>query len=210
MLTRCRGRRRGRAAFTGRHAPLPPYSFAPRPLRPAADRPTLAFPKARSHVQHVVLRLRHRGPSAWRCSRSFPTWDIVPWGRAGVGAVARNRQSLGDTAYGESVGLDLVARARRPKRMRMVLAPDTMLQISQVAAWWTRAAMPQASPAAGMDLGRGGVLPPATETSPGGKAHESGAASPPRPILSSYYDPDGEEPREDDVESRAGAAWPTG
>jgi uncharacterized Ntn-hydrolase superfamily protein len=55
---------------------------------------------------------------------------IVPWGRAGVGAVAT--QSLGNTAYGER-GLDLIARgATAEEALRTVMSTDTMLQDRQV------------------------------------------------------------------------------
>jgi uncharacterized Ntn-hydrolase superfamily protein len=55
---------------------------------------------------------------------------IVPWGRAGVGAVAT--QSLGNTAYGER-GLDLMAEgATAEEALRIVMRTDTMLQDRQV------------------------------------------------------------------------------
>jgi uncharacterized Ntn-hydrolase superfamily protein len=55
---------------------------------------------------------------------------IVPWGRAGVGAVAT--QSLGNTAYGER-GLDLIAQgASAEEALRIVMRTDTMLQDRQV------------------------------------------------------------------------------
>jgi uncharacterized Ntn-hydrolase superfamily protein len=55
---------------------------------------------------------------------------MVPWGRAGVGAVAT--QSLGNTAYGEH-GLDLVAGGATAERaLREVMKTDTMLQDRQV------------------------------------------------------------------------------
>lgn len=55
---------------------------------------------------------------------------IVPWGRAGVGAVAT--QSLGNTAYGER-GLDLIAQgATAEEALRIVMRTDTMLQDRQV------------------------------------------------------------------------------
>jgi uncharacterized Ntn-hydrolase superfamily protein len=55
---------------------------------------------------------------------------IVPWGRAGVGAVAT--QSLGNTAYGER-GLDLIAEGETAEAaLRTVMRTDTMLQDRQV------------------------------------------------------------------------------
>jgi len=55
---------------------------------------------------------------------------IVPWGRAGVGAVAT--QSLGNTAYGER-GLDLIAQgATAEEALKIVMRTDTMLQDRQV------------------------------------------------------------------------------
>ena len=55
---------------------------------------------------------------------------IVPWARAGVGAVAT--QSLGNTAYGER-GLDLIAQgATAEEALRIIMRTDTMLQDRQV------------------------------------------------------------------------------
>jgi uncharacterized Ntn-hydrolase superfamily protein len=55
---------------------------------------------------------------------------IVPWARAGVGAVAT--QSLSNTAYGER-GLDLLAEgATAEEALRTVMRTDTMLQDRQV------------------------------------------------------------------------------
>jgi uncharacterized Ntn-hydrolase superfamily protein len=55
---------------------------------------------------------------------------IVPWARAGVGAVAT--QSLSNTAYGER-GLDLLAEgATAEEALRAVMRSDTMLQDRQV------------------------------------------------------------------------------
>ncbi|HEX7336875.1 MAG TPA: DUF1028 domain-containing protein [Gemmatimonadales bacterium] len=55
---------------------------------------------------------------------------IVPWGKAGVGAVAT--QSLGNTAYGER-GLDLIAEgATAEEALRTVMRTDSMLQDRQV------------------------------------------------------------------------------
>ncbi|MDQ3137580.1 MAG: DUF1028 domain-containing protein, partial [Gemmatimonadota bacterium] len=55
---------------------------------------------------------------------------IVPWGRAGIGAVAT--QSLGNTAYGER-GLDLMAQGVTAEAaLRTVMRTDTMLQDRQV------------------------------------------------------------------------------
>ena len=55
---------------------------------------------------------------------------IVPWARAGVGAVAT--QSLSNTAYGER-GLDMLAEgATAEEVLRAVMRSDTMLQDRQV------------------------------------------------------------------------------
>jgi uncharacterized Ntn-hydrolase superfamily protein len=55
---------------------------------------------------------------------------IVPWARAGVGAVAT--QSLSNTAYGER-GLDMLADGATAEEMlRAVMRSDTMLQDRQV------------------------------------------------------------------------------
>ena len=61
---------------------------------------------------------------------------IVPWGRAGVGAVAT--QSLSNTDYGER-GLDLMAQgATAEEALRIVMRSDTMLQDRQVGIVDTR------------------------------------------------------------------------
>jgi uncharacterized Ntn-hydrolase superfamily protein len=55
---------------------------------------------------------------------------IVPWGQAGIGAVAT--QSLGNTAYGEK-GLELIAHgATAEEALRSIMKTDTMLQDRQV------------------------------------------------------------------------------
>jgi uncharacterized Ntn-hydrolase superfamily protein len=55
---------------------------------------------------------------------------IVPWARAGVGAVAT--QSLSNTAYGER-GLELLAKgATAEEALRTVMRTDTMLQDRQI------------------------------------------------------------------------------
>jgi uncharacterized Ntn-hydrolase superfamily protein len=61
---------------------------------------------------------------------------IVPWGRAGVGAVAT--QSLSNTDYGER-GLELMAQgATAEEALRSVMRTDTMLQDRQVGLVDTR------------------------------------------------------------------------
>ncbi len=90
---------------------------------------------------------------------------IVPWGRAGVGAVAT--QSLANTAYGEQ-GLDLIAQgARAEEALRTVMRTDTMLQDRQVglvdargnaASFTGKATFDWAGGRVGAPSGRGSVL----------------------------------------------------
>ena len=69
--------------------------------------------------------------SASRSQSKFPNvGGIVPWAKAGVGAVAT--QSLSNTAYGER-GLELIAMgASAEEALRIVMRSDTMLQDRQV------------------------------------------------------------------------------
>ena len=55
---------------------------------------------------------------------------IVPWAKAGIGAVAT--QSLANTAYGE-LGLELMAQgATAEEALRIIMRTDTMLGDRQV------------------------------------------------------------------------------
>jgi uncharacterized Ntn-hydrolase superfamily protein len=83
------------------------------------------------HTYSIVAYDSVTGDLGVAVQSKFPNvGGIVPWGRAGVGAVAT--QSLGNTAYGER-GLDLIAQgATAEEALRIVMRTDTMLQDRQV------------------------------------------------------------------------------
>ena len=101
------------------------YLSAQQPLVPPAHFHKLA------HTYSIVAWDPVTGDLGVVVESKFPNvGGIVPWGRAGVGAVAT--QSLGNTAYGER-GLDLIAGgATAAEALRAVMANDTMLQDRQV------------------------------------------------------------------------------
>jgi uncharacterized Ntn-hydrolase superfamily protein len=84
-----------------------------------------------AHTYSVVAYDSATGDVGVAVQSKFPNvGGIVPWGRAGVGAVAT--QSLANTAYGER-GLDLIAGgATAEEALRAVMRTDTMLQDRQV------------------------------------------------------------------------------
>jgi uncharacterized Ntn-hydrolase superfamily protein len=84
-----------------------------------------------AHTYSIVAYDSSTGDLGVAVQSKFPNvGGIVPWGRAGVGAVAT--QSLGNTAYGER-GLDLIAQgATAEEALRIVMRTDTMLQDRQV------------------------------------------------------------------------------
>jgi uncharacterized Ntn-hydrolase superfamily protein len=95
------------------------------PIAPPAHFQKLA------HTYSIVAYDSATGDLGVAVESKFPNvGGIVPWGRAGVGAVAT--QSLGNTAYGEK-GLDLIAQgATAEEALRIVMRSDTMLQDRQV------------------------------------------------------------------------------
>jgi uncharacterized Ntn-hydrolase superfamily protein len=98
-----------------------------------AQRPTVAPSHLQklAHTYSIVAYDSATGDLGVAVQSKFPNvGGIVPWGRAGVGAVAT--QSLGNTAYGER-GLDLIAQgATAEEALRIVMRTDTMLQDRQV------------------------------------------------------------------------------
>ncbi|MBA3495533.1 MAG: DUF1028 domain-containing protein [Gemmatimonadales bacterium] len=84
-----------------------------------------------AHTYSIVAYDSATGDLGVAVQSKFPNvGGIVPWGRAGIGAVAT--QSLGNTAYGER-GLDLIAQgATAEAALRTVMRTDTMLQDRQV------------------------------------------------------------------------------
>jgi uncharacterized Ntn-hydrolase superfamily protein len=90
-----------------------------------------------AHTYSIVAYDSSTGDLGVAVQSKFPNvGGIVPWGRAGVGAVAT--QSLGNTAYGER-GLDLIAQgATAEEALRIIMRTDTMLQDRQVGMVDTR------------------------------------------------------------------------
>jgi uncharacterized Ntn-hydrolase superfamily protein len=107
--------------------------FTVHPSRLSAQQPTAApshFQKL-SHTYSLVAWDSASGDLGVVVQSKFPNvGGIVPWARAGVGAVAT--QSLSNTAYGER-GLELLAGgATAEEALRSVMRTDTMLQDRQV------------------------------------------------------------------------------
>jgi uncharacterized Ntn-hydrolase superfamily protein len=84
-----------------------------------------------AHTYSIVAYDSASGDLGVAVQSKFPNvGGIVPWARAGVGAVAT--QSLSNTAYGE-LGLDLIAKgATAEEALRSIMRTDTMLQDRQV------------------------------------------------------------------------------
>ncbi|HEV2083994.1 MAG TPA: DUF1028 domain-containing protein [Gemmatimonadales bacterium] len=104
------------------------------PLSPLVAQQPIAAPshlQKLAHTYSIVAYDSTTGDLGVAVQSKFPNvGGIVPWGRAGVGAVAT--QSLGNTAYGER-GLDLIAQgATAEEALRIVMRTDTMLQDRQV------------------------------------------------------------------------------
>ena len=108
---------------------LAPFAVSPltgqQPLTPPPHFQKLA------HTYSIVAWDSLTGDLGVVVESKFPNvGGIVPWGIAGVGAVAT--QSLGNTAYGER-GLELIAEgATAEEALRIVMRTDTMLQDRQV------------------------------------------------------------------------------
>jgi uncharacterized Ntn-hydrolase superfamily protein len=111
-----------------------------------AQQPLAAPPdfEKRAHTYSIVAWDSSSGDLGVAVQSKFPNvGGIVPWAKAGVGAVAT--QSLGNTAYGE-VGLQLMELgATAPEAMRIVMRGDPrpaqrqvgMVDASGNAASWT-------------------------------------------------------------------------
>jgi uncharacterized Ntn-hydrolase superfamily protein len=112
----------------------------------ALQQPTAAPPDLlkRAHTYSIVAYDSASGDLGIAVQSKFPNvGGIVPWAKAGVGAVAT--QSLGNTAYGDD-GLRLMAMgATAPEAMRIVMRADQRPSQRQVgmidahgnAASWT-------------------------------------------------------------------------
>jgi uncharacterized Ntn-hydrolase superfamily protein len=107
------------------------FTFSSSPL--SAQTPTAAPPHRHklAHTYSIVAYDSVTGDLGVVVQSKFPNvGGIVPWGRAGVGAVAT--QSLSNTDYGER-GLDLIAQgATAEEALRTVMSTDSMLQDRQV------------------------------------------------------------------------------
>ena len=107
--------------------------------RLTAQQPTVAPSHLQklAHTYSIVAYDSSTGDLGVAVQSKFPNvGGIVPWGRAGVGAVAT--QSLSNTDYGER-GLDLMAQgATAEEALRIVMRSDTMLQDRQVGIVDTR------------------------------------------------------------------------
>jgi len=98
----------------------------------------------RAHTYSIVAYDSATGDLGIAVQSKFPNvGGLVPWAKAGVGAVAT--QSLSNTDYGEK-GLELIARgASAPEAMRIIMRSDTRPSQRQVgmvdargnAASWT-------------------------------------------------------------------------
>jgi uncharacterized Ntn-hydrolase superfamily protein len=101
--------------------------------RLSAQTPTVAPSHLQklAHTYSIVAYDSSTGDLGVAVQSKFPNvGGIVPWGRAGVGAVAT--QSLANTDYGER-GLDLIAQgASAEEALRIIMRTDTMLQDRQV------------------------------------------------------------------------------
>src|SRR5215510_6450290 len=85
----------------------------------------------RAHTYSIVAFDSVTGDLGVAVQSKFPNvGGIVPWAKAGIGAVAT--QSLANTAYGE-VGLELLGRgATAEEALRIIMRTDTMLGDRQV------------------------------------------------------------------------------
>jgi len=85
----------------------------------------------RAHTYSIVAYDSATGDLGIAVQSKFPNvGGVVPWARAGVGAVAT--QSLSNTDYGEQ-GLELIARgATAPEAMRIIMRGDTRPSQRQV------------------------------------------------------------------------------
>ena len=112
---------------------IPPLTAYRLPLTLLAQSPTVAPSHLQKlvHTYSIVAYDSVSGDLGVAVQSKFPNvGGIVPWGKAGVGAVAT--QSLANTAYGER-GLDLIAEgATAEEALRTVMRTDSMLQDRQV------------------------------------------------------------------------------
>jgi uncharacterized Ntn-hydrolase superfamily protein len=122
-----------------------------------------------AHTYSIVAYDSATGDLGVAVQSKFPNvGGIVPWAKAGVGAVAT--QSLSNTAYGE-LGLELMAKgATAEEALRSIMRTDTMLQDRQVGMVDARGNAASFSGRTTFDWAGGRVASPSGKGSvPGGK-----------------------------------------
>ena len=101
----------------------------------AAQSPPPHFHKL-AHTYSIVAYDSVTGDLGVAVQSKFPNvGGIVPWARAGIGAVAT--QSLSNTAYGER-GLDLIAEGATAEEALRISCAATRCCRTVRWAWWTR------------------------------------------------------------------------
>ena len=113
-----------------RHSILAVYVLTSVTSSTSAQTPPAHFKKL-AHTYSIVAFDSATGDLGVAVQSKFPNvGGIVPWAKAGVGAVAT--QSLSNTAYGE-LGLELLGRgASAEEALRIIMRTDTMLGDRQV------------------------------------------------------------------------------
>ena len=170
---------------------LPPSRFpllAQQPIAPPAHGLKLA------HTYSIVAWDSVTGDLGVAVQSKFPNvGGIVPWARAGVGAVAT--QSLGNTAYGERGSSSWPAGATAEEAMRIVMRTDYHAAGPAGRHGGRARATPPASPAAPPSTGpaAGWARRPASGRSRGGKGAVIVGRGLRRPGQHHGLRPDGEE-----------------
>ena len=138
---------------------------SPQPLEPPAHGRKLA------HTYSIVAVDPDHGDLGVAVQSKFPNvGGLVPWAKAGVGAVAT--QALSNTAYGER-GLALLAEGKTAEEaLRIVMQADTSLQDRQVGMVDARGRAASFTGKATFDWAGGRVGQP--DGSPGGLAGGKG------------------------------------
>ncbi len=139
---------------------LPSRATAP-PLRPEHGRKL-------AHTYSIVAWDSVTGDLGVAVQSKFPNvGGLVPWAKAGVGAVAT--QSLANTDYGEK-GLDLLAKgATAEEALRIIMRTDTMLGDRQVGIVDARGNAASFTGERDFDWAGGRVGKPGGGTTEGGK-----------------------------------------
>ena len=132
-----------------------------------AQRPPAHFRKL-AHTYSIVAWDSLTGDLGVAVQSKFPNvGGLVPWAKAGVGAVAT--QSLANTDYGEK-GLELLARgAGAEEALRIIMRTDTMLGDRQVGIVDARGGAASFTGERTFDWAGGRVGAPGGGSVPGGK-----------------------------------------